>query len=72
MPEFYLGQPCIVNPKTFNISPYGHEQPTKGEIVYIHPRLRYVTVGVETPGGQLRENFFPEDVQPVEQKKRKK
>lgn len=72
MTEFYLGQPCVVKPKTFSISSHGQEQPTRGTILYIHPRLRYVMVGVETPGGQLRENFFPEDVQPVESKKRKK
>lgn len=72
MPEFYLGQPCVVSPKTFSISQGGKEQPTRCEIVYIHPRQRYVTVAVEVPGGQLRESFFPEDVQLVEQKKRKR
>lgn len=71
MPTFHLGQPCVVSPKTFNISPYGHEQPTKCEIVYIHPRMRYVTVAVEMPGGTIRESFFPDEVQLIEKKRKR-
>lgn len=71
MAVFEVGQPCIVKPVTFNISPYGHEQPTKGEVIYIHPRLRYVTVAVDVHGVQLRESFFPDQVQPVEKKRKR-
>lgn len=68
-----VGQPCIVKPVTFNTSLFGHTQPVKGAITYIHPRLRYVTVGIPTEGGQIRESFFPEDVRTeLPEKKRKR
>ena len=70
--RFELGQPCIVRPVTFNMGLFGNTQPAKGTIVYIHPRLRYVTVAINLPGGEVRESFFPDDVQPIEQQKKRK
>ena len=72
MPMFKLGQPCIVRPVTFNAGLFGNTQPTKGIITYIHPRLHYVTVTIELPGGPVRESFFPENVQTIETKKNRK
>lgn len=69
--RFELGQPCIVKPVTFNAGENG-EKTARGTILYIHPRLHYVLVGVAAPGGQLRECFFPDQVQPIEPKKKHK
>lgn len=33
-----------------------------GTVVYVHPKGRFVTVGFATPGGMLRESFFPRNV----------
>lgn len=70
--RFELGQPCIVKPVTFNAGNEFSPRHERGTILYVHPKMRYLLVGVDTPGGQLRECFFPEKVHPVEKKKKHK
>lgn len=72
MQRFELGQQCIVKPVTFNSGNEQFPKTDRGTIVYIHPRLRYVLVGVDTPGGQLRECFFPGQVIRIDRQKKRK
>ena len=72
MQKFELGQPCIVKPVTFNSGSKQLPKTARGTIVYIHPRLHYVLVGVKTPGGQLRECFFPGQVIRIDKQKKRK
>lgn len=71
MAMFEVGQPCIVKPVTFNAGNEFCPRYERGTITYIHPRLRYVTVAVDVHGVQLRESFFPDQVQPVEKKRKR-
>lgn len=72
MTEFKIGQKCIVKPVTFNAGNEFFPKRERGTITYIHPLLRYVIVSVQVEGGQLRESFFPGDVQTELPKKRKR
>lgn len=69
--RFEVGQACVVKPVTFNGGTEAYPRHERGTILYIHPRLRYVLVGVDLPGGQLRECFFPDKVH-LPEKKRKR
>lgn len=70
MPTFHLGQPCIVEPVTFNAGDEYNPKKASGTITYIHPALRYVIVEVKMEGGSIRESFPPNKVQVREPKKR--
>lgn len=68
MASFYVGQPCVAAPVTFSIGSNGQRQPMRGEITYVHPLGRYVTVAFETAGGIIRESFHPLEVRGVRDK----
>lgn len=67
MEMFKIGQKCIVKPVTFNAGTEVNPKEATGTITYIHPRLRYVVVGIQTEGGQIRECFAPGKVMPLTQ-----
>ena len=66
---FKIGQSCVVKPVTFRDEK--SEKFDRGTILYIHPKFRYILVGVQTQGGMLRECFSPEKVR-IPDKKRKR
>lgn len=37
----------------------------RGWVVWVHPRGRFITVTTQTKGGDVTENFLPEEVRAV-------
>lgn len=56
-----VGQKAVCKPQTFTSG----EKTVKGTIVYVHPRMYYVTVEFDVNGGVVRESFFREDISVV-------
>ena len=64
-----IGQAVKARFETIQSLP-GNGHPTKdqlypirtGEVVFIHPKGRFVTVRTHTKGGDISENFLPSEV----------
>ena len=61
-----IGQKAMCRPRTFHEVEEENRHKRivmTGRISYIHPEERFIVVDFETPGGILRESFFPREVQ---------